>query len=74
VKNTVGKLNTINKNAYLCIILDANLIIGFLCAAKFVKIEAIINALCIKNITLKLLAKSSTKPIDATLTDVTPPN
>ena len=74
MKNTVGKLNTINKNAYLCNILDANLIIGFLCAAKLVKIEAIINALCIKNIILKLLAKSSTKPIDATLTDVTLPN
>ena len=44
--------------------------IGFLSDAKFVNTEANKNAHWTKNMTLKFLAKSSTKPIEATLTDV----
>lgn len=46
--------------------LDTLLIIGFLWAAKYVNIKIARNAHWIKNIILKLLAKSYTKPIEAT--------
>lgn len=68
-KKTVDELNITKSKAYLCKILDANLINGFLWAARCRSAAEASNPTWIKNMILKLLAKDCTNPRDSTLAD-----